>query len=317
MRGRGALGGGWGGDVYEASPAAREVFDEGDRGAGFALSRVVVEGPDEVLTRTVNAQPGLVMVELALVAAAREAAEQAGAALEVPAFVAGHSLGEYAALAAAGVCEVGTAIGLARVRGRLMQAASEQCPGSMAVVIGLGEEVVAGVCAESGAESGAVVANLNCPGQVAISGPKSAVRAARALARERGAKLVVPLAVSGAFHSPLMAPAVPGMREAVAGAGLRDPVVSLVGNTTASALTSAGQIESELVAQVTGCVRWAESVRLMVEAGVDTFVEFGPGSVLAGLIKRIAPGVRTITVNDVESVRGLVSVLAGEQEQGE
>ncbi|MEA5116786.1 MAG: ACP S-malonyltransferase [Propionicimonas sp.] len=307
--GQGAQEVGMGADVRDGFDSARAVFDAGDQAAGFALSRVVLDGPDEELTRTVNAQPGLLMVELALLAAAREVA---GPDLPLPAFVAGHSLGEYAALVAAGVCDIATAIALAHRRGELMQQASDRNPGTMAAVIGLDDDQVAEVCRQTEVS----VANLNCPGQVAIAGSVPGVAAARRLAREHGAKLAIPLDVSGAFHSPLMEPAVAGMREAVAAARLGAPRVPLVANTTATVLSSADEVRDELVAQVTGCVRWAQTVRLMVEAGVDTFMEFGPGTVLAGLASRIAPQTRTITVSDAASVRDLAGALGAAGDRG-
>jgi [acyl-carrier-protein] S-malonyltransferase len=298
--GQGSQAAGMGRDLYDSSSAAREVFDRADTALGMALSRLCFEGPEEELKLTVNSQPAIVTVSLACLAALREAA---GAAMPEPVFVAGHSLGEYAALAAAGVLDFTEAICLVRERGRLMNEAGQQRPGGMVAVLGLDEEKVAEVCRRSGA----VIANINCPGQIVVSGELEAVELAEVMAGEAGASRTVRLAVSGAFHSPLMQPAVAGMELAIANLKFNRPEVSLVGNTGAVSLAEAGDIEAELLKQLCNCVQWQRSVEYMAANGADTFVEIGPGRVLAGLIKRIDRSVSLVNVGDPAAVDKFVS----------
>ncbi|HEY8490638.1 MAG TPA: ACP S-malonyltransferase, partial [Dehalococcoidia bacterium] len=290
---------GMGRDLYQASPAARAVFQTADRVLGFPLSTLCFEGPEEELRRTVNTQPAIMAVSLAALAAARESGPAAGVR---PAFVAGHSLGEYTALVAAGALDLETGLRLVRERGRLMQEAGERNPGTMAAIIGLEEEAVAALCREAGAE----LCNLNGGGQIAVGGPEAAVARAMELARERGAARAVPLNVGGAFHTSLMAPAAEGMRRAVAEVQFRDPAVPVVANCTARPLTTAEEVRQELVDQLCSAVQWERSVRWMTEAGVTTFWEIGPGRVLAGLIRRIAgKGVDVVNLGTAEAVQRL------------
>lgn len=291
---------GMGRDLYDNSPAAREVFERADAALGFGLSRLCFEGPEEDLVQTVNSQPAIVTVSLACLAALREAA---AGSLPVPAFVAGHSLGEYAALAAAGVVDFGQAVYLVRERGRLMHEAGQQQPGGMTAVLGLEEDKLAWICRESGA----VMANINCPGQIVISGDLGAVEKAEKLAAEAGASRTVRLAVSGAFHSPLMQPAVEGMERVIAAMDFRPPQVTLIGNTTARPLETAAEVKEELLRQLNHSVQWQRSVEYMVAGGAGTFIEIGPGRVLAGLIKRIDRGVKTVNVGDMAAVSNFVS----------
>lgn len=295
--GQGSQTVGMGRTVWEESPAAQDVFGKADVALGRKISSVCFEGPDEELKRTENTQPAMVTTELAILAALREAMPDAPA----PAYVAGHSLGEYAALAAAGVLAVEDAVRLVERRGCLMGAAAEKHPGTMAAIIALPTPEVAAVCEEAGA----YVANDNCPGQVVVSGSADAVSRAGKLAQERGAKYVFPLKVSGAFHSPLMQDAANGLRESVSAANISDCRVPLVANSTAQVVTSSPEVRQELVQQLCHPVRWTESVRLMADAGVDTFVEVGPGTVLAGLIKRICPDARMVSIQDMEGVTRL------------
>jgi [acyl-carrier-protein] S-malonyltransferase len=278
-------------DLYEHSPAARAVFGEADRLLGFALSALCFEGPEERLTATENAQPALLTVCTALLAALAEAEALGGP----PAFVAGHSLGEYSALVAAGGIDFAAALALVRRRGELMAAANA---GAMAAIIGLDEAPLEQVCDDVRTRGGAVViANYNAPGQLVVSGDAQAVADVSALAKERGAKRALPLKVSAAFHSPLMRDAAAGMAQALAGAPLRDLPLPLLANTSARPIVEAEAVREELTAQVAGPVRWIASVQYMVAAGVQSFVEIGPGNVLAGLVKRIAPGAAITTVN--------------------
>jgi [acyl-carrier-protein] S-malonyltransferase len=298
--GQGSQAAGMGRDLYDSSPAAREVFDRADTVLGMALSRLCFEGPEEELKLTVNSQPAIVTVSLACLAALREAA---GDAMPEPAFVAGHSLGEYAALAAAGVLDFTEAIYLVRERGRLMHEAGQQRPGGMVAVLGLDEEKVAEICRRSGA----VIANINCPGQIVVSGEVEAVDRAEVMAGEAGASRTVRLAVSGAFHSSLMQPAVAGMEKAIDNLEFNRPQVPLVGNTGAVPLAKAADIKAELLKQLCNCVQWQRSIEYMAANGADTFVEIGPGRVLAGLIKRIDRGVNLVNVGDPAAVDKFVS----------
>jgi [acyl-carrier-protein] S-malonyltransferase len=220
--------------------------------------------------------------------------------LPQPDFVAGHSLGEYTALAAAGALEPADAIQLAALRGRLMQLASQQYPGAMAAVLGLDEPSLAAVTAEAGV----YIANYNSPGQIVISGDKdNMARAAEAIAA-RGAR-VVPLAVSGAFHTPLMAPAAEGLAKVVERLAFKDAAIPIIANTSGQPITAAADIRAELLKQLTTSVYWQKSVEYMIGAGVATFVEIGPGKVLSGLIRRINRDVKTVNISDSQAIKNL------------
>jgi [acyl-carrier-protein] S-malonyltransferase len=287
--GQGAQAVGMGKDLYEELPAARAVFDTADAALGFPLSSLCFEGPEEELTRTVNTQPALVTHAIAALLAAIEA----GAITEGPACVAGHSLGEYAALVAAGAVSFEDGVRLVRERGRLMQEACDANPGTMAAVLGLDLELLAQIAAEHGA----AVCNMNAPGNITIGGTHAAVEAASAAATAAGASRVVPLTVAGAFHTPLMASAGASMRTILDAATFNDPRVPIISNVTTKPLTEASAIASELSEQITSPVRWADSVQAMLDAGVTTFIEFGPGRVLSGLVRRIAP--REVEVRNI------------------
>lgn len=295
--GQGSQAVGMGRDVYAGSAAARAIFEQADKALGLALTQLCFDGPEATLTATENAQPALLTVSAALLAALAEAGS-----LPTPAFVAGHSLGEYAALLAAGALDFPTALRLVRRRGELMAAAHD---GGMAAIIGLDEAPLEAVCREASAAAGApvVIANYNAPGQLVISGASSAVERACALAKERGAKRALPLKVSAGFHSPLLHGAAEGLAPVVAEAAVADARLPVIANVTAQPLVAAADIRAELVAQVTAPVRWIASVEQMAAAGVGTFVEIGAGSVLTGLVKRIAPGARLVNVADQASVR--------------
>jgi [acyl-carrier-protein] S-malonyltransferase len=296
--GQGSQEVGMGRDVYDSSPAARGVFERADAALGVPLTRLCFDGPEEELKQTVNAQPAIVTVSVALLEAARERDHDLVQAR--PAFVAGHSLGEYSALIAAGVVPFEEGVRLVRERGRLMQLAGEQNPGTMAAVMGLDESTVEEVCQETGAE----ITNLNGPGQIVIGGRRPAVLRAMDLAKARGAAKVVELAVSGAFHSSLMQPAVEGMRQALAGIRFRDPEVPVIANATAEPLTSGASIKEELLRQLTTAVQWQRSMELISHLGVTAVAEIGPGRVLAGLLRRIAKGVQTHNLNSAKTLQG-------------
>lgn len=298
--GQGSQEVGSGADLYASSPAARQVFERADATLGFPLSQLCFQGPEDVLRQTINAQPAIMAVSLACLEAAREA----GLLAEEPAFVAGHSLGEYTALVAAGTLDVDDGLRLVRERGRLMQMAGEERPGTMAALLGLDEEAATALCRETGAQ----VCNLNAPGQAVIGGTLAAVEAVLDLARQRGARRAIRLNVSGAFHTDLMAPAVESMAGVLDGITLRDPQVPVVANGSASPLTSAGQVRDELLYQLDHPVQWQRSVEHMAGAGVATFIELGPGQVLTGLIRRIAPGARLLNIGSIAAIE---AALAG------
>ena len=287
--GQGAQEPGMGRDVYDASPAARRCFDRADEILGRPISRLCFEGSAEELGDTANSQPAMYVTSLAYLAAARERDDLGDDA----AFVAGHSLGEYTALCAADGLEFEAGLRLVETRGRVTKEAGALAPGRMAAVLGLDEAGVAVVCAEAGAE----LCNINAPGQIVIGGTLEAVERACALALERGAKRAIPLDVSAAFHTSLMAPAADAMREAIVASSLRDPRIAIVANDRAQPLQNAKEIGDELVSQLTHPVRWVQCVEYMVQHGVTRFVEIGPGRVLTGLIKRIAPGVEVRNIN--------------------
>jgi [acyl-carrier-protein] S-malonyltransferase len=295
---------GMGRELYEQSPAARMVFEQADAALGFALSRLCFEGPEEQLTATENAQPALLATAVATLAALAETTDVAPFVAERARFVAGHSLGEYTALVAAGALDLPTAVRLVRRRGELMAQAGA---GTMAAVIGLDEARLEAACrAASAHDAVAVIANYNAPGQLVISGAADAVARAGELAKQAGAKRVIPLRVSAAFHSPLMQDAASGLLPALVAAELRDALVPVVANVTAEPIQAASALRAELEQQVTAPVRWIATVEHMAAAGVETFVEIGPGTVLAGLVRRIAPNRRTVNIGDFESVtRGL------------
>ena len=301
-----------GADVYASSPAARRVFDLASEALGFSLSTICFEGPDETLRETVNTQPALVATSLAVLAAMQEAAgatlpEQGEPALAAPlrpAFVAGHSVGEYSALAVAGVLTIGETLRLVRERGRLMHQEGQACPSGMAAVLGMDAAALTALCEEATADALArlapdethpgagrvVVANDNAPGQIVISGAQDALERAMALARERGARRVVPLTVSGAFHSPVMTYAAQGLSTAMERISLRDASIPVISNISATPLTASADLRAELARQIESPVQWSRSVEYLARQGVGIFVEIGAGQVLSGLIKRIAKG---------------------------
>jgi len=299
--GQGSQWAGMGRDLYDGFDSARAVFEQADEALGFSLSRLCFEGPEDELLQTINTQPAIVTVSLACLKAIDGV--NADNVLPSPVFVAGHSLGEYTALAAAGVLDLATTVYLARERGRLMHEAGLKRPGGMAAVIGLDEASLAEVCKETGTR----IANINCPGQLVISGANENIAKAADLAGERGAYRTIPLAVSGAFHTPLMQSAVDGMSEIIATLSFHDPVIPIVANTTAQPLTTAEMVKAELLNQLCNGIEWQRSIEFMVGEGVSTFVEIGPGKVLSGLIKRIDKDVRVVNIGDAQAVRGIDS----------
>ncbi|OGO53153.1 MAG: [acyl-carrier-protein] S-malonyltransferase, partial [Chloroflexi bacterium RBG_16_68_14] len=272
------------------------IFQTADEVLGYAVSSLCFQGPAEQLQETRHAQPAIFAVSLACLEAARELG---GLPSGRPAFVAGHSLGEYTALVAAGALGLEDGLQLVQERGRLTQEAAERSPGAMAALLGLDEPAVRSICEEAGAE----VCNLNAPGQVVIGGTSRSVESAMALALERGAQRGVRLRVSGGFHTSLMAPAREGMARAVAAAPLRDPEVPVIANTTAQPLTTAEALREELPQQLVRPVQWQRSVEYLRSQGVDGVIEFGPGRVLTGLVRRIDRSLSVRNVSDLASAR--------------
>ena len=272
---------GMGCELYKNFREARDIFDEADEALGFSLSRLCFEGPPEELRQTVNAQPAILATSIAYLKA--DETLWKGNESNPPAFLAGHSVGEYTALVPAGVLSFSDTIKLAYERGRAMHKVGQEFPGGMLAVMGLDEPAVAEVCQESGIE----IANFNSPGQIVISGSLKKLGTAAEIAKKKGAKRVMPLQVSGAFHSAIMQPTVEIMSHCIAHLDFRDPVVPIIANTTAEPLTTEVAVRQELLTQLCHCIQWQRSVEYMVNAGVSTFIEIGPGQVLSGLIKRI------------------------------
>ena len=323
--GQGSQAVGMGADIFETSPAARRVFESADEALGIALSDLCFHGPDDVLRETINAQPAIVTVSLALLAALQATLNEHTSSWSsplVPSYTAGHSVGEYAALVASGALQLQDAIRLVRERGRLMHYEGTVCPGGMAAVIGMDEGPLEEVCQEATAQAvvnlakdahpgqGRVsIANFNAPGQIVISGEQAALRAATELAKARGARRVIPLAVSGAFHSPVMRPAAAGLAQAIGQIEVHDASIPIIGNMHATPLVKAQEIREELARQIAAPVQWTRTIEYLAGAGVATFLEIGPGQALTGMVKRIAKGVTTLNVSsgaDIEKVAGTI-----------
>jgi len=296
--GQGSQSTGMGLDLYNSYPSAKEVFAEADASLGFSLSRLCFEGPEEELKKTHNVQPTILVVSIACLKALEEAAI---ANFPSPAFVAGHSLGEYTALVAAGVLGLTDAVLLVSERGRLMYEAGLKNPGSMLAVIGLDEETVKDISFHSGTE----ISNINCPGQIVVSGAAQALAEADKLARTRGARALRPLKVSGAFHSALMEPVLAEFSRIVSNFSFQPPVIPVISNVTARPLTDVDSIKEELVKQLRNCIQWQGSVEYMMHSGVTTFYEIGPGRVLTGLIRRINSELQIFNISGVEDITQL------------
>ncbi len=301
--GQGSQSVGMGLDLYDRYPSARAVFDEADASLGFSLSSLCFEGSGDELTKTHNVQPAILTVSIACLRALEEAAT---GSLPGPAFVAGHSLGEYTAMVVAGVLDLADAVLLVRERGRLMYEAGLKNPGSMLAIIGLDEETVSEICVDSQTE----ISNMNCPGQIVLSGPVESLAEVDKLARAKGARALIPLKVSGAFHSALMEPVVAEFSEVISGFTFREPVIPVISNVTARPLPDVPSIREEMVKQLRNCIQWQGSVEYMMDHGVASFYEIGPGRVLTGLIRRINPDVQTFNISSIEDI----TQLAGEED---
>ncbi|CCV06037.1 malonyl-CoA-(acyl-carrier-protein) transacylase [Mesorhizobium metallidurans STM 2683] len=305
--GQGSQAVGMGKDLADTFPEARKVFEEVDAALGEKLSKLIWEGPEETLTLTANAQPALMAVSLAAI----RALESRGFSLkDKVAYVAGHSLGEYSALAAAGFVSVADAARLLRIRGNAMQAAVPAGEGAMAAIIGLEQADVEDACAEASQGSTCQIANDNGGGQLVISGARAAVELAAKLCTEKGAKRALMLQVSAPFHSALMKPAAEIMREALAGVTKHAPVVPVVSNVSVTPTNDPDEIARRLVEQVTGRVRWRETVEWFGANGVTTLYEIGAGKVLSGLARRINRDIATGAIGTAADVEVALAALA-------
>lgn len=303
--GQGSQKVGMGKDLAEAHQGAREIFAKADETLGFSLSGLCFEGPEEKLRLTAYTQPAILTTSIALYTAFSEGGI-------VPDMVAGHSLGEYSALVAAGSIRFAEAVHVVHQRGNFMEEAVPAGKGAMSAVMGLDREELERICREVSREGHVVeAANLNAPGQIVISGHKEAVEEAGERARQAGARRVIPLTVSGPFHSSLMKPAAERLKETLADIAVRDASVPVVANVSARPVTEAREIRQSLIDQVASPVLWEDSVRWMLEQGVDTFVEIGPGNVLTGLVRKVNRRVNALSVQDVPSLEKALADLKG------
>jgi len=296
--GQGSQSVGMGRALTAASPAAAAAFVAADEALGEPISALAWVGPEDQLNLTENAQPALLATSIAYLAAARERAAAAGRQLPEPAFIAGHSMGQYSAMVAAGTLSIADGVRLVRERGRQMQASGAGRDGAMAAVLGLDDAAIPELVRQASAYGIFGVANRNSPGQVVVSGERAAIDAAAEIAKALGAKRAIVLPVSVAAHSPLMAEAATAMRTVLASVDFHDPSAPLLANADARAITTGEGARAELVDHLTAGVDWVRAVETMLGAGVETFVEVGPGKVLTNLIKRIAPEASTVALED-------------------
>ncbi|MBA2719348.1 MAG: ACP S-malonyltransferase [Chloroflexi bacterium] len=296
--GQGSQSVGMGRALASASPAAAAIFAAADAALGEPISALTFDGPADALDRTQNAQPALLATSIAYLAAIRERWTSLEITEPAVAFAAGHSMGQYSALVAAEVISLHDGVRLVRERGRLMQASGAGRDGAMAAIIGLDDAALPALVERASAHGVVGVANRNAPGQVVVSGERAAIVAAADIARELGARKAIVLPVSVAAHSPLMAEAAAGMRRILADIEFRDPVLPLIANPDARLITTADGARTELVDHLTAGVNWIAAVERMTAAGIDTFLEVGPGRVLTGLIKRIAPDAAALPLDD-------------------
>ncbi|MRN55213.1 ACP S-malonyltransferase [Paenibacillus monticola] len=295
--GQGAQAVGMGKDVYDALPHSRAVFEKGDEVLGFSLSKLIFEGPDSELKQTVNTQPALLTTSVAYLEALREQGVQLD-------YVAGHSLGEYSALVAAGVLSYEDAVALVRLRGRFMEEAVPGGLGAMAAVLGADREALAELCRSISEETGSVeLANINCPGQIVVSGSLAGVNSVVQRVKEAGGKRAIPLEVSGPFHSSLMKEAADRLAVELTRVTFNTPSMPVIVNVTALPVTDPEEIRELLVRQVYSPVLWQDSIEWLIADGVDTFVEIGSGSVLTGLIRKIDKTVKLININSLENAQ--------------
>jgi [acyl-carrier-protein] S-malonyltransferase len=296
--GQGSQSVGMGRTLAASSQAAADVFLAADEALGESISTLAWEGPDEQLNRTENAQPALLAASIAYLASAHARAAAAGRRLPDPAFIAGHSMGQYSAMVAAGALDLADGVRLVRARGIQMQASGAGRDGAMAAILGLADEAIPELVRQASAHGVFAVANRNSPGQVVVSGERAAIDAAAEIAKALGAKRAIVLPVSVAAHSPLMAEAADAMRAILADVPFQNPSARLLANADARPITTADEARAELVEHLTAGVDWVRAVETMAAAGVDTFLEVGPGKVLTNLIKRINPDVTAVALED-------------------
>ncbi|GEB75870.1 ACP S-malonyltransferase [Sporolactobacillus inulinus] len=301
--GQGSQSVGMGADLLDVYPEAKSMFEAADKRLSFPLTELIMSGSDDQLKKTENTQPALLTVSAVLYTLLEKQGIK-------PDYLAGHSLGEYSALFAGGVLGFEDAVHAVRERGRLMEAAVPAGQGTMAAVLGLDANQLSTLCADvSKAGESVQTANINCPGQIVISGTVSGVEQASKRATEAGARRVVPLSVSGPFHSALMKPAAEKMRVVLDQLPVQNAKIAVIANSTAKEESEADEIRNHLIEQIYSPVRWTESVERLIELGVDTFVEVGPGKVLSGLIRKINRKATVIQVNDVQSLQNAVEQL--------
>ncbi|MBM7618955.1 [acyl-carrier-protein] S-malonyltransferase [Bacillus tianshenii] len=304
--GQGSQAVGMGQELKRKFPEVASIIEKADEKLGYSLSSLMFEGPQEELTLTYNAQPALLTTSISILAKLKEAGIKAD-------YVAGHSLGEYSALVAAGSISFEDAVQTVHLRGKFMEEAVPAGKGTMAAVLGLDEAVLQEVTEQVTSNIAPVqLANLNCPGQIVISGSTEGVLAASELAKEKGAKRVIPLVVSGPFHSSLMQPAAEKLAAALKTIDVKNTLIPVIANVDAHEMQEQADINEKLVQQLYSPVRWEQSVERMIELGVDTFIEVGPGKVLSGLIKKINRRVTTIPVYDMETLQKALDHFQGE-----
>jgi [acyl-carrier-protein] S-malonyltransferase len=301
--GQGSQYAGMGFDLYNDFSSAREVFEKADAALKFPLSQLCFRGPEEELKQTINVQPAILTTSIACLSAAQEVC---GDSFPSPAFVAGHSLGEYAALVAAKTMTLTDAVQLVRERGRLMQRASKQHQGGMLAIIGLDKNAVEEVCLRSGCE----ISNINSPGQIVISGSINVLPLASKLAKTKGPCRVIPLKVGGAFHSRLMQPIADEFRQIILNLPLHPPVIPLVANMSARPASNITAIQEELCGQLCHCVQWQSCVEYMTNNAVSFFYEIGPGRVLSNLIKHTIPNAQCVNISNTDNIRQLAKMPA-------
>lgn len=328
--GQGSQSVGMGADVFTTSTAARQVFETVDEALGFPLSSLCFQGPEDKLRDTINAQPAIVTVSLALLAAFQEALSPQHSSWSsplVPGFTAGHSVGENTALVASAALDLKSAALLVRERGRLMHHEGLVCPGGMAAIIGMDAESLQAICQEAtnqalahysadGHDQAAhpglgkvIIANFNAPGQIVISGEAYALNVALELAKKKGAKRVMPLSVSGAFHSPVMEPAAIGLAQVIRSTPIQDAAIPVIGNIHADPLTSAQAIREELAQQIASPVQWIRTIEFLASAGVTIFIEIGPGQALTGMVKRIIKGITTVNISSASDINKAATMM--------
>lgn len=305
--GQGSQTVGMGKQLADLYPEVQQMFNKADEKLGFPLSEIIFEGPQEQLTLTINTQPALLTTCMAIY----ERFKQSGI---IPSYVAGHSLGEYTALVASESISFEDAVYTVRKRGEFMEEAVPAGIGAMAAVLGMEADYLKKVTDRVTEEGNPVqLANLNCPGQIVISGSVKGVELAGALAKEEGAKRVIPLEVSGPFHSSLMKPAAEQLKSVLDSISIQEAKIPVIANVTASPMTNANVIKEKLVEQLYSPVRWQESVEEMINLGIDTFIEIGPGKVLSGLVKKVNRSVNIFSVYDEESLTNTITALKGEE----